>query len=87
MFLSFSVSAINYQISQTDWIKYSKTMSVSVKISRVCAKFIPIKMFLGHFMDQIQRATLSLAICMFSAVTSVFAFFFFVGFSGGFRAS
>ncbi len=34
-------------------------------------------------MDQIQRATLSLAICVFSAVTSVFGFFFFVGFSGG----
>ncbi len=44
-------------------------MPVSVKISRVCAKVIPIKkVFLGHGMDQIQRATLSLAICVFSAV-------------------
>ncbi len=81
------MSAINYHISQTDWIKYTKTMSASVKISRVCAKVIPIQMFLGHGMDQIQRATLSLAICVFSAVTFVFIFFFFVGFSGGFRAS
>ncbi len=78
------MSAINYHISQTDWIKYTKTMSASVKISRVCAKVIPIKMFFRtwHF----QRATLSLAICVFSAVTFVFIFFF-VGFSGGFRAS
>ncbi len=45
-------------------------MSASVKISRVCAKVIPIKMFLGHGMDQIQRATLSLAICVFSAADS-----------------
>ncbi len=45
------------------------------------------KCFLGHGMDQIQRATLSLAICVFSAVTVVLIFFFFVGFSGGFRAS
>ncbi len=63
-------------------------MSARVKISRVCAKVILIQMFfLGHGIDQIQRATLSLAICMFSAVTFIFAFFFFVGFSGGFRAS
>ncbi len=82
------MSAINYHISQTDWIKYTKTMSASVKISRVCAKVIHIQMFFfGHGMDQIQRATLSLAICVFSAITSVFFFFFFVGFSGGFRAS
>ncbi len=46
-------------------------MSANVKISRVCAKVIPIKMFLGHGMAQIQRATLSLAICVFSTVTSV----------------
>ncbi len=82
------MSAINYHISQTDWIKYTKTMSASVKICRVCAKVIHIQnFFFGHGMDQIQRATLSLAICVFSAVTFVFIFFFFVGFSGGFRAS
>ncbi len=39
------MSAINFHISQTDWIKYIKTMSANVKISRVCPKVIPIKMF------------------------------------------
>ncbi len=38
------MSATNYHISQTDLIKYIKTISASVKISRVCAKVIPIQM-------------------------------------------
>ncbi len=81
------MSAINYHISQTDWIKYTKQCPRVLKLVVSVLKLYLYKCFLGHGMDQIQRATLSLAICVFSAVTFVLIFFFFVGFSGGFRAS
>ncbi len=81
------MSAINYHISQTDWIKYTKTMSASVKISRVCAKVIPIQMFFRTWHGS--NPTSNAFSCYLRVFRGYFRFlfFFFVGFSGGFRAS